>query len=469
MALNSWKLPAAIGIGVGIAMGAMIGLSPTHAKSETLTDVLIKAYRTSPVLRLNQAALRATDEGVAQARAGLRPQIALDGQVGVSSRAGESGFTRASSLALTASLLIADGGATKAAIESAKQTVFGTRAQLRDIEQSIFLNAVTAYVDVRRDQRNVRLAQNNITVIDQQVQAARDRFEVGEVTRTDVSQAQARRASAVSALAANRGALERSRQAFTAAVGFEPVNLATPPSLPTLPSSLQAAHEIASQRHPALAAARHFETASLFDLKRAKAGRSPVFDVQASARLNDNSSTRSGFSDNDTLSLTLNGRLPIYQGGQISSLQRQAQAVLAQRQANIQQTAREISQSVGVAWANLQVARASIRASQQQIRAAQIAFDGVTEEAKLGARTTLDVLNAEQELLNARSSLTAAERDEYVGAYTLMSAVGLLSVKHLGLGIEEYNPESNYLIVKDAPFRSKQGAAIDRISKRWNN
>jgi len=364
--------------------------------------------------------------------------------------------------------MIADGGATKAAIESAKQNVLGTRAQLRDIEQSIFLNAITAYVDVRRDQRNVSLAQNNIAVIDQQVQAARDRFEVGEVTRTDVSQAQARRASAVSALAANRGALERSRQAFTAAVGFGPVNLAPPPKLPTLPSSLKAAHDIAQQRHPALAAARHFETAALFDLKRAEAGRAANFNLQASAGYNDNNSTRNGFSDNDSLSLSLNGRLPLYQGGRISSLQRQAQAVLSQRQASIQQTARDIGQNVGVAWANLQVARASIQASQQQIRAAQIAFEGVTEEAKLGARTTLDVLNAEQELLNARSSLTGAQRDEYVGAYNLMSAIGLLSVKHLGLGIEEYNPETNYIAVQDAPFRSKQGAAVDRISSRWN-
>jgi len=365
-------------------------------------------------------------------------------------------------------LRLFDGGASQAAIESAKETVLGTRAQLRNIEQSVFLNAVTAYLDVRRDLRFVGLAQNNINVIDQQVQAARDRFEVGEVTRTDVSQAQARRAQAQSTLATNRGNLERSRQFFTQAVGSAPRDLATPPRLPKLPSTLQAAYDIAQQRHPTLAAARHFEKASAFDVQRAKAGRSPVISLQGSFALQNNTSTRNGFTDNDNSSLTLNGTVPLYQGGRISSLERQAAANLAQRQAQIQDTARTIRQNVGNAWSSLEVARASIRASQQQIRAAQIAFDGVREEAKLGARTTLDVLDAEQELLNARSSLAAAMRDEHVAAYNLLSAIGLLSVEHLGLGIESYNPEVNYNAVQNAPYRTKESAAIDRISKRWN-
>lgn len=468
MAFKSWKLSIKGALVLSLGLGMSSVMPATMVQAETLSDVLIKAYRTSPQLRQNQAALRATDEGVAQARAGLRPQVSLNGSLGTSARTQTGGFSNAMSATLSASLLLFDGGGTQAAIESAKFNVLGSRAQLLEVEQSVLLSAVTAYLDVRRDLRFVGLAQNNITVIDQQVQAARDRFEVGEVTRTDVSQAQARLAQARSALASNQGALERSRQSFTAAVGSTPGRLSPPPRLPKLPATLQAANDISMQRHPSLISARHFETASSFDLKRARAGSSVSVSLNASAGYQSNANTRSGFADNDTRSLSLTAQKPLYLGGQISSLERQAQAVLEQRQSQIQLTARNVLQNVGFAWANLDVARASIRASQQQIRAAEIAFDGVKEEAKLGSRTTLDVLDAEQELLNARSNLASAQRDEYVAAYNLMAAIGLLNVRHLGLGVDPYNPELNYNAVQNAPYKSRQGAAVDRISKRWN-
>ncbi len=438
-----------------------------HPNKDTLTDALISAYQTSPTLKINQANLRAADEGVAQAAAAKRPQ--LDANISASlndSTVSQRDYTDVYRAELNGSLLLLDGGRTEAAIQSAKANVASVRETLAQIEQNVLLNAITAYVDVRRDSRFVSLAENNIVVISQQVDAARDRFDVGEVTRTDVSQADARLASARSNLANNKGAFERSRQAFVLAVGRPPNHLASPPALPKLPATLDQARAIAMAEHPAIKSDQYAVRSSEFDVVRARAAKRPSLSLGANVTYGVNNQVFN--QDQVTGSLSLNGGMPILDGGENDSLIRQSLAVLDLRKAELQNSARTVEQDTSIAWANLEVARASIRSSRQQIRAARVAFDGIQEEAKLGARTTLDVLDAEQEVLNAESGLISAQRDEYVAAYNLIAAMGLLTTEYLNLGIDRYDPNVNYEAVNAKPL-SKEGLALQNISDRWNN
>ncbi len=438
-------------------------------RAETLTDTLIWAYQNSPILETNRAALRSTDEAVVQAYAAKRPQVSLQGDAtATASSQAARDITDTFSAALNASLVLYDGGATDAAIASARASVDAARANLVSIEQNVLLQAIAAYVDVRRDARFLSLADNNVKVIMQQVEAAEDRFEVGEVTRTDVSQATARLASARSNLAANQGGLERSRQAFKVAVGRAPGNLAAPPALPKLPATLKSASAISMREHPSVKAAQAAVKAAEFDVERAKSAKKPTVSLSGSARYTYNTPTYG--EGNTSASISLSGNQTLFDGGVTDSLVRQSVSVLDRRKSELQNTARIVQQDVALAWSNLEVARASIRAARLQIRAAKVAFDGVTEEAKLGARTTLDVLDAEQEVLNAESGMASALRDEYVAAYNLVSSMGLLTVDYLGLGVKQYDPNVYYQSVTGSvPQVSRQGTALDRISNRWSN
>ena len=439
----------------------------TAVSADTLSDALIWAYQSSPTLKINQAALRAADEEVVQARAGKRPQLDAVGSLGLSdSTTTGRNLTDSFRAQLDASLLLYDAGRTEAAIQAARANVASSRAGLTSAEQTVLLDAIVAYVDVRRDQRFVNLAENNVSVIDQQVKAARDRFDVGEVTRTDVSQADARLASARSNLASNRGAYLRSLQTYEVAVGRPASNLAPPPALPKMPATLEQAMSISNQEHPALMSARFALQAAEFDVLRAKSAKSPTVSLGANVTYGVN--TQTDGTDQLNGSLNLNGSMPLLDGGTNDSLIRSAMSVLDRRKAELQNTGRTVMQNTSIAWTNLDVARASIRSSRQQIRAARIAFEGIQEEAKLGARTTLDVLDAEQEVLNAESDLASAQRDEYVAAYNLVSSMGLLTTQYLKLGIEPYNPSANYRSVTGEKL-SSEGAALNRIGRRWSN
>ncbi len=453
------------------ALGALCAvgmlLNSTASIADTLSDALISAYQTSPTLKINRAALRAADEGVVQAGASGRPQLTASGAVAFSDASNATrDYTDTIRTQLDASLVLYDGGQTEAAVHAARANVAAARSSLVSVEQGILLNAITAYVDVRRDGRFVSLADNNVGVIRQQVEAAKDRFEVGEVTRTDVSQADARLASARSNLATNRGALERSGQAYQLAVGMPPSNLAPPPALPNLPATLERAQRIASVEHPAIKSAQFSMAAAEYDVLRAKGAKKPRVSLGANVTYGINTQV---YGD-DVLSgsVSLSGNMPLIDGGTNNSLVRQAYSVLDRRKAELQDAARSVEQDTAISWANLNVARASIRSSRQQIRAARIAFDGIQEEAKLGARTTLDVLDAEQEVLNAESGLAAAQRDEYVAAYNLVASMGLLTTEYLKLGIEPYDPNVYYQSVNNKPL-TREGTALGRINDRWNN
>lgn len=448
---------------------SLLVLAGLPAAADTLTDAMRLAYETSPTLILNRAALRATDESVALARSGRRPQLALQGSaVALNNPAFSGAATETYSATLNASLTLLDGGRSRDAIEAAKTAVLATRASLENIEQSVMLSAAQAFLTVRRDQQIVTLARNNVDVLKQQLQAAEDRMAVGATTRTDVSQTKARLAAAQAALAANRGALAISAENYRAVVGTAPRNLAYPPRLPELPGSLAAAEEIALRTHPLMTAAHLSEKVAAIDLRRARNARLPSLSANASATYSETylGGVNLSAGDSSRLSLTLNQ--PLYMGGALSASIRQAGAVLERKMAETANTRAQMRQQVSGAWYQLQIARASIAANRLQIEAAQYAFEGITEEANLGARTLLDTLNAKQEVLTAQNSLIGALYNERVASYSLLSAMGLLTPDNLDLGIELYDPSENFNRVQNAPINTFQaGKVLDNIADRW--
>jgi len=444
---------------------AFVFLAGAPVAADTLSDALRLAYETNPTLILNRAALRATDETVALARSGRRPQITVQGSAGLgNSPAFQGTATETFSAGLNASLTLFDGGRTRDAIEAAETAVMAARANLRNIEQSVMLSAAQAFLTVRRDQQIVALARNNVDVLKQQVQAAEDRFSVGAVTRTDVSQTKARLAAAQAVLAANRGALSISSENYLAVVGTAPVNLAYPPRLPDMPGSQAAAEEVALRTNPLMTAAHLSEKVAMLDLRRARNARLPTLGANASINYRDDGV----FSPSNSSSVGLNLSQPIYMGGALSAAIRQAGAVLERRMAETANVRVQVQQQVAGAWFQLQIARASISATRLQIEAAQYAFEGITAEASLGARTVLDTLNAKQEVLTAQNSLITAMHDERIAAYSLLSAMGLLTPENLDLGIELYDPTENFNRVQNAPIRTfEAGKVLDNIADRW--
>ncbi|WP_394195997.1 TolC family outer membrane protein [Litoreibacter albidus] len=446
----------------GVVLGVVLGFAPIQLSAETLASALTAAYNNSNLLEQSRALLRAEDEGVAVALSALRPQIGGSASLTQTDNRTAAGASLAATVALSVDMLLWDAGRTKLAVEAAKESVLAVRSQLVQQEQAVLLDAVNAYVQVLRDQRVLGLRQSNLRLITQELRAARDRFEVGEVTRTDVAQAEARLASARGDLANAQGQLEITRELYKLAVGRAPSNLKRISSLPKLPASENAAKATGRRSNPLIDQVQHQIKANELSYARAKAGTRP--SLFASGRVSHTDS--SGTTDSSSIGLTLS--VPIYQGGQLSALTRRALALVHSSKAQLNQQVLSVEQGVGNNWAQLAVARAQVRSSERQIRAAQIAFDGVREEAKLGARTTLDVLDAEQDLSDARTNLVVSQTQVYSAAYSLLASMGLLTADNLGLNVVRYDPAEYYNAVKDAPVPiSKSGKKLDRILNRY--
>lgn len=442
------------------ALMATTALIAPTAHAESLTDALVMAYRNSHLLEQNRAVLRAADEGVAQAVAALRPVVAFVAQGAWQNPATNStyGNNLYGTLALQASLTLYNGGRERDAVAATKETVLATRQALVGVEQQVLLGAVSAYVTVLQNAQTVSLQQNNVNVLQQELKATQDKFDVGEVTKTDVAQAQAALAAAQAGLVAAQGNLAVARESYRAAVGSYPGSLQAPPREPATAKSLAEAETVAARTHPSVLQAQHQVAASDYSVRSAAAASGPSIAAAIKTGIDNKS--------NAGESLTLTMTQPIYYGGQLSSVYRQAAANDAAVKAELMQTTLTVAQNVGNAWAQLSVARASISANQEQVRAAQVAFDGVREEAKLGSRTTLDVLTAEQVLLNAKVALVTAQTSQYVAVYSLLASMGLLTADHLKLGVPTYDPAGYYNVVSKAPASiSPQGAALDRIMK----
>ncbi len=432
-----------------------LGLAAPFAQADTLGEALVGAYDTSGLLDQNRALLRAADEDVALAVAALMPVIEWSASSTYSDPVGPGQDDLNTTAQISAGLTIYDGGRNRLAIDQQKELVLATRASLIGVEQQVLLRAVEAYMSVRRETEFVALRRNNLNLITQEQRAAQDRFEVGEVTRTDVSLAEARLAASRSQLAAAEGALERAIEEYLAVVGERPGTLQPAPTAP-LPASEAEARAIAVQQHPAIREAQHSVSAAEIGIRRAEAALRPSVSISGSV------ATDEEFETSQRLGVQVGG--PIYRGGAISSQIRRAMAQRDAARAGLLVTTRQVGQNVANAFSFLQVARASRDAVGEQVAAARVGFEGVREEAALGARTTLDVLNAEQELLDARANQIAAQVDETVASYAVLQSMGLLTAQHLDLGVQTYDPVAYYNLVKDAPVAlSPQGRALDRV------
>jgi outer membrane protein len=442
-------------------------LAAPMAGAETLTDALIAAYRNSNLLDQNRAVLRAADEDFATAVSALRPVLAYTAQAGwaksdINTALGRSVVEGTSaSLTLSAEMVLFDFGRNRLTIEIARASVLATRQALVQVEQQVLLAAVRAYVEVKVAEELVVNQQSNLRLITEELRAAEARFEVGESTRTDVAIAEARLAGSRASLASADGSLLIARENYKAAVGAYPGNLAALPALPALPNTLEEAQAVARSTSPAIRQAQILVTLSDLQVALAEAARLPTIGGGVFLETDD------GGLDSQRVGVTMNQTL--YAGGRLSSLQRQAIAGKDQANATLMQTAVEVMEAVGIAWANLQVQAASITATEEQVNAAQTAFDGVRQEAEVGSRTTLDVLDAEQELLDARNDRLRAQALRYLGVYQVLAAMGLLTVDHLQLGIATYDPEAYFNAVQNAPSHSVQGKKLDRILEKIGN
>jgi len=435
-----------LALSLAIAMG-------TAASAENLGSALIAAYKHSGLLQQNRALLRAADEDVAAATAALRPVVQY------SLGANYSSITQdvSSNLAVTASLTLYDNGNGALRREIAKQNVLSLREGLRSIESNVLLSAVSAYTSVRRDSSIVRLRENNLKVVQRELQASRDRFEVGEITRTEVALSEARVASATSDLAVARGNLDQSREQYRNVVGVYPSALTPLPNPPSIPSSQAAAQATARNSHPDMNQAQHNVRVSEINVQLAENGLLPTLSGNANLNVDQDGN------DTSSVGITLSG--PIYRGGALASSIRQANARRDASRAVLHLTRHNLDQSVGIAWSQLEVARAGLRASAEQIRAFKVAFEGVREEAELGARTSLDVLNAEQDVFDAEAARLSAESQKDVALYNLLASTGQLSVRHLGLNVATYDPAAYFDAVKNAPANnvSPQGKQLDHV------
>lgn len=439
----------------------LMGGAP-RASAETLADALVAAYKNSHLLEQNRATLRAADEDVAGAVATLRPVVDWGVQF-ETARCNFPGFFSgcdgewselSAALAVTWSWTIFDFGRGKLNVGIQKETVLATRAALLATEQDVLLSAVQAYAEAKATAENVAINENSVRVISEQLKAAQDRFDVGEVTRTDVSQAEASLAGARASLAAAQGQYKAAREAYKAAIGHYPERLARLPKAPALPKSVDEASATALRQHPSIKQVQHQVAAADLGVQLAAAQHMPT--LSGTATLQDPQDH--GLST--SLQLKLGQR--IYSGGAIASANRQAVAMREKARAGLSQAGVQVAQAVASSFAMIDVYRAQIRAYDQQIQAADIAYQGVKEEATLGARTTLDVLDAEQQLLDARASRIQAEADLQVAYYQLLAAMGLLTVEDLKLGIPTYDPAAYYNAVQNAPL-SSQGKSLDRV------
>lgn len=440
-------------------VGVAVYSAPVSARAETLADAFVSAYRSSDLLEQNRALLRVQDENVAIAVSKLRPIVNYSLEQSRVDRANI--VTNSTTASLSASMLLWDFGTSDLAIEGAKETVLATRYALLNVEQSVLLNAVTAFTQVRSAAETVALRRNNVRLISEQLRAAQDRFDVGEVTRTDVALADARLAQARSNLVAAEGSFATARELYRAVIGRYPGELAVPPRAPSTAGSLDEAKAIGVRNHPSIKEAQHSVRASEIAAEASQQAVLPTLNGSAGV-----SRSVGSASTTSSLGLTLSGSL--YSGGQISARYRQAVARTDAARSVLSSQVSNVRQTVANAWYQVEVARARIEASERQIRSATVAFRGVREEATLGARTTLDVLNAEQDLLDAQTARITAEADSVLAVYTLLQSMGLLTVEHLRLGIPTYDPSAYYNVVKDAPATSTRGARLDRVLNSIN-
>jgi outer membrane protein len=420
------------------------------ASADTLREALVSTYNTNPTITAQRENLRSTDATVAIARASGRPSI--NGTVGVNrdltqagvfNRGGKGPFITGG---VDLSYPIFSGGAVRNSIQAAKTRVEAGRATLRAVEGDVFTEAVAAYMDVIRDRAIVELNQNQVRVLTTNLEATRDRFQIGDITRTDVAQSEARLSIGKSNLATVQGRLTASEENYRRVVGKRPDALQPPPPLPPLPTSAEQAVQIALANNPDLLAITRQADAAGYDVRTVRASRLPTVNAIGSGDYSRTvNSNAIGPSSGTATTVGLSGRIPIYQGGLPSARIRQAQAIEGQTLEQRVATERSVVANTRSAFAVYQAAQNAIASNQVAVSANELALEGARAENSVGTRTILDVLNAEQELLNAQVLLVTARRDAYVAGFQLLNAMGQAEAADLGLeGGPLYDPLGNY-------------------------
>jgi outer membrane protein len=453
---------------IGLATTAAILCAPAiPAQAATLREALLLTYRGNPTLTGARAGQRATDENVPIARSQGLPAANATGTYsefllrGIGARFSP---TRAASGALNVSVPLYQGGGVRSSVRAADARVDSGRAQLRSTEANTFVQAVGAYMDVIRDLSIVELNRGNVRVLQTNVQAAGDRFQVGDLTRTDVAQSQARLSIAQSQLQSALAQLDSSRENYLNIIGATPDALEPPPPLPIFPESAAAAADVAIAGNPDLLAARAAARAAGFDIRTAQASRLPTLSAFANGGYNDylgtNPGTFAGSGDTTTFiparqsqttgTVGLQLSLPLYQGGLPAARVRQAKALSSQAIERVALVERSVVADARATYSLYVAALGVIASSERAVQANELALEGVRAENSVGTRNVLDVLNAEQELLNVRVQLVTARRDAYVAGFALLAALGRAEARSLGLdGGPLYDPTVNYRHVRN--------------------
>ncbi|HVJ01532.1 MAG TPA: TolC family outer membrane protein [Sphingomonas sp.] len=433
--------------------------APAPAPTTTLRDALVEAYNTNPDLQAERANQRANDENVPIARSRGLPGADATGSVNTSiydTDANAISPSRQGTLGINLSQPVYSGGAVRNSVRAAETRVEAGQANLRGAESDVFTQAVTTYVDVIRDEAIVRLNQQNVHVLEVNLQATRDRYEVGDLTRTDVAQSEARLALAQSQLRSAEARLIGSRENYIRVIGSPPGVLAPPPPLPNLPDDVVTAEQIALGNNPFLEAAQLARDASRYDVSVARAGRLPQLSVGVGGNYyNYLGSTPAAAAaqgaSGDGFSTTIGAQLslPLFQGGRPAAQVRQAQARQAAAIEQVTLTERGVIAQARSAFAGYQSSLRVIESSRVAVEANRLSLEGVRAENSVGTRTILDILNAEQELLNSQVNYVTAERDAYVAGFTLLASMGRAEAKDLGLeGGPLYDPAANYKRVR---------------------
>lgn len=447
---------------ITVASVIAVTFSFSSVNAETLEEALAITYGSNPTLQAQRANVRGVDEGVSQALSGWRPSVTVTGEAGTeynknltTTATGGNRTYNPSLLALTVSQPIYQGGRTTANTDAAEADVLAARSGLNSAEQGILQSVVVAYMNVVRDQSVVELNTNNVEVLVRQREAAQDRFDVGEITRTDVAQAEARLAGSRSDLVRSIGNLKVSQANYERIVGQKPGELSYPEQPVNFPETKDAALELGMSNHPDIQSAQFQEESSKHNIRATSGQLLPSITLDGSLSHSDNQSSEAQWAETGTLSATLT--IPLYQSGAVYSRVRQARQLNSQRKIEIEVAVREVREAVAQSWEQLESARAQIVSNEEQVRANTIALEGVNQEAQVGSRTTLDVLDAEQELLTSQVNLVTARRDINVARYDVLASVGNLSAKELGLNVDFYDPQSNYNRVRSKWFGTDGG------------
>jgi outer membrane protein len=440
-----------------ISASLVAALMAGTASADTLREALVSSYNTNPTLTAQRESQKATDATVAIAKAAGRPQIS--GTAGLNrnlTRRGllDTGGSRGPTLSAGVDLSVPlySGGSVKNSVRAAETRVEAGRATLRAVEGDVFTRAVAAYMDVIRDRAIVELNQNNVKVLETNLQATQDRFQIGDLTRTDVAQSEARLQLGRSQLATAQGRLTGSEATYREVIGHAPGQLAPPPPLPPLPANADEAVRIALANNPDLISISRQAIAAGYDVNVARAGRLPRLSGVASGNYvnilrgtEPNPLTGQEIRTGTSTSIGLSGSVPIFQGGLPAARIRQAQAQQGQVLEQVVGTERAVVQTTRAAFANYDASQKAIQAETVAVQANELALEGNRAEQSVGTRTIIEVLNAEQELLNSQVALVTAKRDAYVAGFQLLNAMGQAEARELGLeGGPLYDPLGNY-------------------------